>query len=773
MKICKNEKEFIEYVAPIAQKVCKRYGFKPSILIAQTFHENGAAVPSNFDNSGIYDLMKYNNMVGQKAKLLNDTWSDYSVWPGIKPGKFEEYSFYKETPEEYGGRMTTITDAFRKFDSVEQSLADYILFLLYAKDSVNARSYRYGPDVVNIQDPYELIKAVGKKYATGSSYAENVYDVVKRYNLTKYDDLTNVKPTDIVPDILKKSTSKISTTKKATTTSNVKKLSDRKINDITAENRGQVPASRGGNSIQFIVVHYLGVPNADNPYLYGGGYGGHYNIQRDGQIFKAANPKTAVVWHCGGGLQGSGGHQFHRICTNYNSIGIECGVCYTENIKNADGDSNKWYFTEETQESLVYLVSNLMDEYGISMDHVIRHYDVTGKICPNPYVKNNNLRTSWTWNQFKANLTQYRKNGTITVPNGSSSSSSSSTKSYLSKGDSGNDVKKLQTMLNACGYNCGTVDSDFGSKTEKALRTFQSDHKLAVDGLYGPKSKSALETVYKALSTTNQVTTSATTFLNAIKAVADQARSEKWTYGNSTSTPPCADKKISCDRLIARALYNLGYTDQPKGGIVCGKSIDEHLQKWGFTKVTNKSKIKSGAVVAVKNKNQTYVNHVFVVKTYNPTTDKCDKYDTGSNTRIKTVQPFNNVKLVEWPDREFVCAWNVPNNLKTNNNNNNNNNNTQTSNYIYNGVDYSLVYNDTYYKKKYIDLQKAFGNNKSEYFKHFCQYGMKEARQGSANFNVLKYKQRYSDLQKAFGENLPLYYKHYCQYGKKENRKAT
>ena len=50
---------------------------------------------------------------------------------------------------------------------------------------------------------------------------------------------------------------------------------------------------------------------------------------------------------------------------------------------------------------------------------------------------------------------------------------------------------------------------------------------------------------------------------------------------------------------------------------------------------------------------------------------------------------------------------------------------------------------------------------------------MKEARQGSANFNVLKYKQRYSDLQKAFGENLPLYYKHYCQYGKKENRKAT
>jgi N-acetylmuramoyl-L-alanine amidase CwlA len=96
-------------------------------------------------------------------------------------------------------------------------------------------------------------------------------------------------------------------------------------------------------------------------------------------------------------LQGSGGHTFYKKCTNYNSIGIECGVCYTENVKSANADSDKWYFTEETQESLVWLVSKLMDEYNISFDHVIRHYDVTGKICPNPYVKNNKLKTSWTW----------------------------------------------------------------------------------------------------------------------------------------------------------------------------------------------------------------------------------------------------------------------------------------------------------------------------------------------------------------------------------------
>ena len=178
-------------------------------------------------------------------------------------------------------------------------------------------------------------------------------------------------------------------------------IGPRTIHDITARNLNQVPASRGQTAIQWIVIHYLGVPNADNPDLYGGGYGGHYNITRDGAIYKAANPRTAVVWQCGGGLQGSGGHQYFNICTNYNSIGIENGVCY----------DNAWYFTTETQESLVYLVSTLMDEYGIDIDHVIRHYDVTGKNCPAPYVANDGHRTSWTWVEFKAKLQAYRSGG--------------------------------------------------------------------------------------------------------------------------------------------------------------------------------------------------------------------------------------------------------------------------------------------------------------------------------------------------------------------------
>lgn len=77
------------------------------------------------------------------------------------------------------------------------------------------------------------------------------------------------------------------------------------------------------------------------------------------------------------------------------------------------------------------------------------------------------------------------------------SNTSTATKSYLSKGDKGNDVKTMQTMLIACGYSCGSygADGDFGSDSDKALRKFQGDYGLTVDGKYGAKSKAKLESV--------------------------------------------------------------------------------------------------------------------------------------------------------------------------------------------------------------------------------------------------------------------------------------
>ena len=92
--------------------------------------------------------------------------------------------------------------------------------------------------------------------------------------------------------------------------------------------------------------------------------------------------------------------------------------------------------------------------------------------------------------------------------------------------------------------------------------------------------------------------------------------------------------------------------------------------------------------------------------------------------------------------------------------------------FLHNGIDYSPVFNPTYYANKYVDLKNAFGNDANKLFSHFVKYGMKEGRQAIGTFNVIKYKNRYNDLQKAFGNNLPDYYKHFCQFGKKEGRSA-
>ncbi|MGN0496593.1 MAG: glycoside hydrolase family 5 protein [Lachnospiraceae bacterium] len=89
---------------------------------------------------------------------------------------------------------------------------------------------------------------------------------------------------------------------------------------------------------------------------------------------------------------------------------------------------------------------------------------------------------------------------------------------------------------------------------------------------------------------------------------------------------------------------------------------------------------------------------------------------------------------------------------------------------VYNGVDYSSVYDYDYYISKYSDLKNVFGGNKSKAIAHFVNYGMKEGRQGCANFNVTYYKNRYVDLRNSCGKNLPLYYKHYMTSGKKEGR---
>lgn len=71
------------------------------------------------------------------------------------------------------------------------------------------------------------------------------------------------------------------------------------------------------------------------------------------------------------------------------------------------------------------------------------------------------------------------------------------TKPTLRRGDKGSYVTLAQTELIQKGYDCGSfgADGQFGAATEKAVRAFQKDHGLTVDGVIGQKTWAALDAV--------------------------------------------------------------------------------------------------------------------------------------------------------------------------------------------------------------------------------------------------------------------------------------
>ena len=69
--------------------------------------------------------------------------------------------------------------------------------------------------------------------------------------------------------------------------------------------------------------------------------------------------------------------------------------------------------------------------------------------------------------------------------------------SVLKTGSKGENVIKLQSDLTALGYSLGDVDGKFGAKTEAAVRAFQADYGLTVDGIAGSITQTAIAEVLK------------------------------------------------------------------------------------------------------------------------------------------------------------------------------------------------------------------------------------------------------------------------------------
>ncbi|MDT3429178.1 peptidoglycan hydrolase-like protein with peptidoglycan-binding domain [Paenibacillus forsythiae] len=67
------------------------------------------------------------------------------------------------------------------------------------------------------------------------------------------------------------------------------------------------------------------------------------------------------------------------------------------------------------------------------------------------------------------------------------------TRPIIKRGSKGQDVARIQTLLQKAGFTPGTVDSDFGSKTDEAVRNFQKANNLEVDGIVGKDTWALLQ----------------------------------------------------------------------------------------------------------------------------------------------------------------------------------------------------------------------------------------------------------------------------------------
>jgi N-acetylmuramoyl-L-alanine amidase CwlA len=112
----------------------------------------------------------------------------------------------------------------------------------------------------------------------------------------------------------------------------------------------------------------------------------HYFVDTERIVQSVKDGDTA--WHCGKERGGS----YYNDCRNANSIGIEmCSV-----IRNG-----VYVIPEETMKRAAKLTRELMAKYHVPVSRVCRHYDVTHKDCPEPWVRNPKQ-----WENFKKMLAE-------------------------------------------------------------------------------------------------------------------------------------------------------------------------------------------------------------------------------------------------------------------------------------------------------------------------------------------------------------------------------
>lgn len=162
-------------------------------------------------------------------------------------------------------------------------------------------------------------------------------------------------------------------------------------------NSGNYGGSRNASQIRYLVYHYTGNDGdraANNAKYFQNNIvkaSAHYFVD-DTTVWRSV-PDLKVAWSVGGSKYANadktGGGTMYGVISNTNSLSIE--MCDT--IRNG-----VYQASEATLSNAAALGRALMEKYGIPIENVYRHFDVTGKHCPS-YLVN-----AQKWAEFKKRL---------------------------------------------------------------------------------------------------------------------------------------------------------------------------------------------------------------------------------------------------------------------------------------------------------------------------------------------------------------------------------
>jgi len=470
-----TREEFINKIAPLVCKYAQQYNILcPSAVISQAVLESNGGTSELAINAHNYFGLKYR--------------------PNRCPSACGIY--YKVGSEQNkNGSYTSSAMQWMKFLNMDNGVKGYF-------DFINISNYA---NLKGVTDPKTYLENIKKdKYATSINYVQNLMDVIKKYNLTQYDNLNNKIEIPKGGNKMKVNIhaghnpegkiacGAVGLIKESTEARNVKdkviamlKSQGHIVYDCTCEN------GRNQNDVLKKIVSKCNEHPVDLDVSI------HFNAGANDRSGNGVTTGTEVFIY---NSNSKAKPYAQRIVRNIASLGFKLrDDAVKDDVKNSsylyvlkntkspallievcfvdDKDDVKLYNADKVAQAIVKGITGITTTNTTSSNN-----------SPSKPVNNSASSSTYTYNQFIKEV-QSAIGAKVDGIAGNETYSKCPTVSK-SKNNRHAVVKPLQKYLNALGYNCGVADGIAGAKFDNAAKAWAKANGCVADGEFTKNGKS-------------------------------------------------------------------------------------------------------------------------------------------------------------------------------------------------------------------------------------------------------------------------------------------